>query len=317
MGAEVAVSGEQAAKTVLISGATGFVGTQLCDWLTRAGYVVRRLVRARGRNDAARAENPLDVVWSPLEGKLDVSALSGIYAVVHLAGESVNGRWTQKKKKLIYDSRVLGTRTLTQALLAVSAPPNVVVSASAIGYYGDRGSELLTETSAPADDFLARVCKDWESESEPIDAVSRRVNARLGIVLGPNGGALERMAKPFALGVGGKLGPGDQFVSWISLLDLCRLIEFCISHEQVHGAVNAVAPTPLTNEDLSRALAAHFHTRSWLHAPAFALRAALGEFAVEVLASKRVVPKVAQDHGFEWLHPEITKALAWAMPASA
>lgn len=311
------MAGEQSEKTVLVSGATGFVGTALCDWLERAGYVVRRLVRAPRKHDEASSRASRDVVWSPLSGEIDASALEGLHALVHLAGESVNGRWTAKKKALIHDSRVLGTRTLTRALLAVSQPPKVVVSASAIGYYGDRGSEPLTETSAPADDFLATVCKAWERESEPLDAVSRRVNARLGIVLGPNGGALDRMAKPFELGAGGKLGPGDQFVSWISLLDLCRLIEFCITCEQVRGPVNAVAPTPLTNEQLSRALAEHFHTRSWLHAPAFALRAALGEFAVEVLASKRVVPKVAQDHGFEWLHPEIKSALAWALPASA
>lgn len=301
------------AKTVLVSGATGFVGTYLCGLLTTSGYTVRRLVRHKPAYDGARGQTQ-DVVWSPMDGKVDVGELEDLYAVVHLAGESVNGRWTSKKKTLIHDSRVLGTRTLTRALLNLKRPPRVVVSASAIGYYGDRGSEQLTESSAPADDFLASVCKDWENESAPLDAVCRRVNPRLGIVLGPNGGALKQMAQPFQFGVGGKLGPGTQFVSWISLLDVCRLIEFCVSHDQIRGPINAVAPTPVTNDELSRALAAHLHTRSWLPAPSFAMRLALGEFSTEVLASKRVIPQVARECGFSWQHPVIAQALQWALP---
>jgi uncharacterized protein (TIGR01777 family) len=298
--------------TVLVSGATGFVGTELCRSLQRSGYVVWRLVREHSQSTN---EGFKDIVWSPMDGALDAKQLEGLEAVVHLAGESVNGRWTTNKKALIYDSRIVGTRTLTRALLALERPPKVVVSASAIGYYGDRGEELLTEDSLPANDFLAKVCADWERESEPLDAVCRRVNPRLGIVLGANGGALPQMAKPFQLGVGGKLGPGSQFVSWISLFDLCRLIQFCIEHPNVRGPINAVAPNPVTNEDLSHVLAAHFHTKAWLPAPSFALRIALGEFSTEVLASKRVLPKVARDNGFKWIHAELQQALQWAMPS--
>lgn len=301
------------AKSVLVSGATGFVGKHLCEQLVHSGYRVRRLVRKQREDASVPSGEGQDIVWSPLEGRLEPSELEGLHAVVHLAGESVNGRWTSNKKKRIYDSRIVGTRTLTRALLATKRPPAVVVSASAIGYYGDRGEEVLSESSAPADDFLANVCKDWERETEALDAVCRRVNTRLGIVLGPNGGALEKMAKPFTLGVGGKLGSGKQFVSWISLLDVCRLIEFCIADTRVRGAVNAVSPTPITNAEMSDVLARHFHTRSWLHAPSAALRLALGEFSTEVLASKKVVPTVAREHGFTWHHPELALALEWAL----
>lgn len=254
-----------------------------------------------------------EVSWDPERGQLAEDALDGVHGVVHLAGETVNGRWTSDKKERIEKSRVEGTRLLAQAIARAPNPPAVFVSASAIGYYGDRGEDELGETEPCGADFLARVCLAWERESHAVDAVSRRVNPRIGIVFGPDGGALTEMARPIRLGVGGRLGSGRQWVSWISLVDLARLIEFSLASDQVRGAVNAVAPSPVTNAHLTDEIGRLLNRPTWLTVPKFALNLALGEFATEVLSSKRVLAKGMTQAGFHYRHPTVTDALRWAL----
>lgn len=295
-----------AGRVVLVSGTTGFVGRFLCEHLRTRGFQIRRLVRHP-------AEQADEVPWDPSRQWVNEGALDGVDSVIHLAGESINGRWTTAKKERIRQSRVLGTRTLAQAIVASRTPPRVFVSASAIGYYGDRGDEELTEASAPGTDFLAEVCSAWEVESHPVDGVCRRVNPRLGIVLGPNGGALEKMAMPIRLGIGGKLGDGEQWVSWISLLDLARLLEWCLNQESTRGIVNAVTPHPVTNAELTDGIAHVLKRRAKLTIPALGARLALGEFANEVLSSKRVLPRVAEGAGFKWTHGSLLEALRWSL----
>lgn len=293
-------------RVVLVSGASGFVGRFACDYLIENRWQVRRLVRRA-------PQSPAEVQWDPERGKLAAHALDGVFGVVHLAGESVNGRWTASKKARILQSRVNGTRLLAEAIASASQPPAVFVSASAIGYYGDRAGELLDEGSTPSNDFLARVCLEWERAAQPVDSVCRRVHPRIGVVLGPGGGALTEMARPIRLGVGGKLGSGKQWTSWVSLLDLVRLLEFALSEPGLQGPINAVAPEPATNAELTTELARLLHRSAWLPAPGFALRLALGEFATEVLSSKRVLPRAALNAGFCFRHSNITDALQWAL----
>lgn len=293
-------------RVVLVSGASGFVGRFACDYLTQHGWRVRRLVRRT-------PQSPDEVDWDPERGELSARALDGVFGVIHLAGESVNGRWTASKKTRILQSRVNGTRLLAEAIARAVQPPRVFVSASAIGYYGDRGDELLDEHAAASDDFLARVCIEWERAARPVDSVCRRVHPRIGIVLGPGGGALLEMARPIRLGVGGVLGTGKQWVSWISLLDLVRLLEFAVTEPGLQGPINAVAPEPVTNATLTTELAQLLNRSAWLPAPSFALRLALGEFATEVLSSKRVLPRAALDAGFCFRHATVTEALRWSL----
>lgn len=293
-------------RVVLVSGASGFVGRFACDYLTENRWQVRRLVRRTARG-------PDEVSWDPERGELSAQALDGVFGVVHLAGESVNARWTEVKKKQILQSRVQGTRLLAEAIAKAAQPPAVFVSASAIGYYGDRGEELLDERASPSDDFLARVCLEWERAAQPVEGVCRRVHPRIGVVLGPGGGALTEMVRPIRLGVGGILGTGKQWTSWISLLDLARLLEFALSESTLQGGINAVAPEPVTNATLTAELARQLHRSAWLPVPGFVLRLALGEFATEVLSSKRVLPRSVLDAGFSFRHPGVTDALQWSL----
>lgn len=291
---------------MLVSGASGFVGRFACHYLREHGWRVKRLVR---RSPSGSDE----VGWDPARLWLSEGALDDVYGVLHLAGESVAGLWTDSKKERISTSRVNGTRTLAQAILESSRPPRVFISASAIGYYGERGEEELTEDSGAGQDFLAQVCIAWEAESKVVDAVCRRVNTRLGIVFGPDGGALEQLVRPIRWGVGGKLGDGRQWVSWISLLDLVRLFEFALCEEQLKGAMNAVAPHAVTNAELTKTIAQLLGRPSWLTVPKLALRLALGEFSGEVLSSKRVLPEVAKQAGFAWCHTYVTDGLRWSL----
>ncbi len=291
---------------MLVSGASGFVGSFTCNYLESNGWTVRRLVRREPRSDA-------EVRWDPDAEVLSVGALTGVFGVVHLAGESVNGRWTEAKKQRILASRVQGTRLLARSIANAAEPPAVFVSASAIGYYGDRGNDVVTESEPPGDDFLAHVCQAWEQESRAVDGVCRRVNPRIGIVFGPEGGALVEMARPIRFGVGGPLGSGRQWVSWVSLVDLARLIEFSLASDQVNGALNAVAPNPVTNAELTHEIGRLLNRPAWLTVPKIALRLALGEFATEILSSKKVLPKGATQAGFDYRHPTVTAALTWAL----
>ncbi len=283
---------------IAISGASGFVGRAATADLTAAGHVVVPLVR--GGN------------WDPATGQLDAAALGALDAVVHLAGENVaGGRWTAARKQRIADSRGPTTERLCRALAALPQPPGTLVSASATGFYGDRGDADLDERSAPGQGFLADVARAWESATEPARAAGIRVvNLRLGMVLDRSGGALQRMLLPFRLGLGGRLGDGRQWVSWITLGDLLRAIQFALVHTELQGPVLAVAPEPVTNAQFTRALARAVRRPAWFVVPKFALRALFGEMAAALLlASQRCRPQELCQAGFRFVQPAIGPAL--------
>jgi uncharacterized protein (TIGR01777 family) len=288
---------------ILVSGASGFVGGAVRDELSSRGDTVERLVR----DDSGKG-----VRWDPASGTFDASAANGADAVVHLAGENVAaGRWSPERKRSIYDSRVVGTRLLAAGLATCSRRPKVIVAASAIGFYGDRGDAEQTESSPSGNGFLAEVSRDWEAALQPArDAGIRVVHLRFGLVLSPNGGALARMLPPFRLGLGGRMGDGRQWISWMTLHDLVRVIELAVDDSSLAGPVNAVSPTPVRNADFTEALAAAVARPALLPVPAFVLRFALGEMADEtLLASTRAIPKILIDRGFRFDHPSLESAL--------
>ncbi len=274
--------------TVVISGASGLVGSALIPFLTTAGHHVTRLVRSSRAGD-------LDTLpWDPERGIVDHTRLDGFDAVVHLAGANIaEGRWTPERKHLIRESRVKGTRLLCEALARLTHPPKTLVCASAIGFYGDRGAEALGEESPPGAGFLAEVCQAWEAATQPAEERGIRVvHARLGIVLSRAGGALVKMLLPFQLGVGGTLGSGAQYMSWITLDDVVGALHHMLVSESLHGAVNVVAPTPVTNRVFTKILGQMLKRPTVLPVPAFALRVALGEMVdALLLASTRVEPQ--------------------------
>lgn len=292
---------------ILISGASGMVGTALCDVLKSQGHAVTRLTR--GKSGAG------DVFWDPLAGKLDPGALTGIDAAVHLAGENIAGRWTDSKKKSIRDSRTLGTRTLCDALAKMSTPPKVLVSASAIGLYGNRGDELLTETSAPGSGFLPDVCKEWEAATAPAEKAGiRTVHLRIGVILSAKGGALAKMLTPFKMCVGGVIGSGAQYMSWVSLDDVVGAVTFALTHENLSGAANLAAPIPVTNRDFTKTLGKVISRPTIFPMPAFAARLAFGEMADDLLlGSARVKPERLQQAGYVFKYPELEGAIRAAL----
>jgi len=295
---------------VVVSGASGLVGSALCEQLRGDGHTVRRMVRRPVDKSSD------DIYWSVAEKKLEAEKLEGVDAVVHLAGENIaGGRWTTKRKKRISDSRVLGTNLLATVLAARQAKPSVFVCASAIGFYGDRGDEELTEDSPPGDNFLAHTCMNWEAACDSAEQAGIRVaNARIGLVLSKSGGALGKMLLPFKLCLGGRLGDGKQYMSWISLDDLVAGLRFLIDHEQMSGPVNLTAPNPVTNAAFTRTLGEVLGRPTPFPAPSFALKMALGQMANELLlASARVVPKRLRDAGFEFRHTQLDDALRAAL----
>jgi uncharacterized protein (TIGR01777 family) len=287
---------------VLISGASGLLGSAIGRAFETEGAVVTRLVRSR-----AAGEN--HIFWEP--GQL-LTLPSRFDAVVHLAGESVVGRWTAAKKARIRDSRVLGTRTLAEAVAGMESKPRVLVAASAIGFYGDRGDEVLNEESSPGTGFLAEVCREWESASDPVERAGVRVvQIRTGAVLSPHGGALGQMLLPFRLGLGGRLGSGKQWLSWIHVDDFVGAVRHVLGSETARGPVNLVGPNPVPNAEFSTTLGKALARPTVLSAPAFALRLALGEMADEVLlAGQRVRPDRLLASGYEFRFRELGVAFA-------
>ena len=288
---------------VLISGATGMIGSALSRELMDGGNLVTRLTRSPGSED---------VGWDPSRGEIDASRLAGHDAVVHLAGESISeGRWTAEKKRRLLESRRQGTGLLAESLANLPEPPEVMVSASAVGYYGDRGDELVDESSPPGKGFLADVCKDWEAATAPArDAGIRVVNLRIGVVLDTKGGALSQMLTPFKLGAGGVLGSGRQYISWITLEDVVRAIQFCLASSAMSGPVNGVAPEPVTNRELTKTLGRVLRRPTMFPMPAFAARMAFGEMADEMLlGGSRVQPRALSSAGFQWNQPALEPAL--------
>jgi len=291
---------------VLISGASGLVGSELVTFLTQNGHHIKRLVRKEPKPDAN------EIKWEPASSEIEQTDLEGLDAVVHLAGENIaGGRWTSQRKALIRDSRVQGTRLLSETLAKLERPPKVLVSASAIGFYGDRGDEVLDEESNPGSNFLAEVCKEWEAACEAAGKKDIRVvNLRFGVILSAAGGALAKMLLPFKMGVGGVVGSGSQYMSWITIDDAVGAIQHALLTESLHGAVNVVAPTPVTNREFTKTLGRILKRPTLFTMPAFAARLAFGEMADELLlASTRVEPAKLISSNFQFQFPELEDGL--------
>jgi len=298
---------------VLISGVTGFIGARLAETLSAAGHEVWGLSRDPA---AARKKVPQlteAFAWNPVAQQPPAEALVDVGAVVHLAGELVAGRWTKKKKERIQDSRVVGTRNLVKAMESPNRPP-VLVSSSAIGFYGDRGDSKLSEDSKPGHDFLADVCRGWEKEAERAEELGIRVViVRTGVVLAPGGGALKAMLPPFKMGAGGPMGSGRQWWSWIHRDDLVGLFQRAVEDDTMRGVYNGTAPNPMRQKEFGNVLGKVLHRPSFVPTPAFALRLLLGGFSSELLTSKRVIPERLEKHGFEFRYAELESALRQAL----
>lgn len=295
---------------VLITGATGFIGTRLCTALAEKGCEPIALSR---NPDSAKKKLP-DVKtierWDPLKEIPPLQAIEQSKAVVHLAGENVAGRWNEEKKRLIRESRVVSTKNLVDALKKAAKRPEVLISASAIGYYGDRGDEILTEDSSPGEGFLSDICRDWEREAARAEELGIRVvSIRIGIVLGTDGGALKEMLFPFRLGVGGPLATGKQWMAWIHRDDLVGIILHVLQNSSVRGAINGTAPFPVQNSEFSKTLGRVLHRPAVFKVPSLALKLLFGEFAAFLLQSERVVPRVVKDSGYIFQYETLSAAL--------
>ena len=291
---------------ILISGSSGLIGTALIERLSRSGHRIMRLVR---REPASGDGN---VFWDPYGGKIEASKLEGIDAVVHLAGKSIGaGRWTSSAKREMVESRTIPTQFLAETVSSLKSRPRLFLSASAVGYYGDRKDETMTDASQPGEGFLSDLCVAWEKACEPaIAAGIRTVSLRIGLVLSADGGALPRMAAPFRFGVGGKLGSGRQYMSWITLDDLISVFEFVLADGTLWGPVNAVTPHPVQNAEFTKALARALHRPALVAVPAFALKLLLGEMGETLLlSSARILPEKLERAGFSFQEPDLQPAL--------
>ena len=296
---------------ILVTGSSGLVGTALVSSLARSGHTVCRLVRPQSAGGEWAREG-FAVAWNPETGELGGAGV-GADAVVNLAGASIaDGRWTAQRKALLRASRIDTTRALVGALARMNARPRVLVSASAIGIYGDRGDEVLTEESNPGTDFLASLAREWEAEALKAEALGIRVVlARFGIILARAGGALPKMMLPFKIGAGGKLGSGQQWMSWVTLEDVVGSLEIALEKNGMRGAVNIVAPQPMPNAVFTKVLAKAMHRPALFPTPAFALRLALGEMAdALLLSSQRILPVALEKLGYRFLHADLPSALS-------
>ncbi len=292
---------------VLISGASGLLGRALVSHLRADGCDVRRLVRRA-------SQAPDEFTWDPAAGQLDPSALEGVDVVVNLSGAGLaDHRWTDHYRRVLRASRVDSTRTITQAVAEADPKPRVLLNASAIGWYGDTGEHAVTEEAGPGSGFLAELCREWEAAAEPADRAGLRVVfLRTGLVLTRQGGLLGPLLPLFRWGLGGRLGSGRQYMSWISLHDWLGAVRFLMSHD-VAGPVNLTAPYPVTNAEFTKALAQQLHRPVLFWVPGFALRIVMGEFGTESLASQRVLPDVLTRAGYRFTHSELPAALQWAL----
>jgi uncharacterized protein (TIGR01777 family) len=297
---------------IAITGASGLIGRRLLKNLAAAGHSLHVLSRHAGTNLPPGVRLS---VWDSTRGEPPADSLQDVDGVVHLAGEPVAQRWTAQARQAIRESRVTGTRNLVQALAKLPRKPEVLVCGSAVGYYGDRGDEILHESSLPGADYLAQLCVDWEKEAQAAEGLGIRVvRVRTGVVLDARGGALPRMLPPFRMGVGGKLGNGKHWMSWIHLEDLAALFQFALANP-ISGPVNGVVPNPVINAEFTRALAAAVHRPAIFPVPAFALRLLFGEMSEILLASQRALPQAAEGAGFRFRYPELAPALADVLKA--
>ncbi len=299
---------------ILVAGSSGLVGTALVKALGRDGHMVCRLMRPESTANN-EVKDGFNVAWNPATGELGGAGV-GPDAVVNLAGASIaGGRWTAERKAVLRASRIDTTRALVEALAKMNVRPSVLVSASAIGIYGNRGDELLTEESQAGADFLAELAREWEAEALKAEALGIRVVlARFGIILARGGGALGKMLLPFKMGAGGRLGAGQQWMSWVALEDVVGILRMAIEKAAVKGAVNVVAPQPVKNAEFTKALAKALHRPALLPAPAFALRLVLGEMAdALLLGSQRVTPQKLEQLGYSFLHPDLPAALNYVL----
>lgn len=299
-------------STIVVSGSSGFIGSALCEALEARGDRVARLVRP-GRRVAT---DQRAIAWDPERRTIDPGALEGVDAVVHLAGEGIaDRRWTEAQKKRIRDSRADGTKLLAHALSQLAEKPALFLCASAVGIYGDRGATPLDELADPGRDFLAEVCLAWEQAAQPAEHAGIRVaHSRFGVVLDPAGGALAKMLPPFKLGLGGKLGSGEQYMSWIARSDAVRALLHLLDTPTLSGAINVTAPTPVTNAQLTAALGKALRRPTVFAVPGFAARAVFGEMAqVALLSGARVLPRRLLDSGFQFEHADLDAYLAGAL----
>ncbi|HKW89135.1 MAG TPA: TIGR01777 family oxidoreductase [Candidatus Acidoferrales bacterium] len=295
---------------ILVSGSSGFVGTALCASLRREGHTLGRLTRSGSITASGYADEAIR--WEPPTGSLDLAAMEAADAVVHLAGASIaSGRWTQAKKELLRASRIDSTRHLVGGIAKLKHKPRVFICASAIGYYGDRGHEILTESSAPGNDFLSRLCVEWEAAASEAERIGIRVvMLRFGIILDAHGGALPRILLPFRFGAGGRLGSGKQWMSWIALEDVVAIIHHAIGNDSLRGPMDTVSPNPITNIEFTKIVAKVLHRPALFPAPRFALRLALGEMADALLfSSQRVIPEKLAELRYSFRHPDLQEAL--------
>lgn len=293
---------------VLITGGTGFIGSELRSMLLQEGHSLSIITRSPAKYEDETANNQQFLSW---DDDL-IAAMNEADAVINLAGSSIFGqRWTEEIKQRIYSSRIDTTKKLADAIQQADQPPGVMVSASAVGYYGDRGDDILTEDEPPADEFLSKVCVDWEAAAQPVkDAGVRLAIPRIGIVLETGGGAMQQMLTPFKLGVGGPIGSGEQYFPWIHMHDLCQGLIFPLENESFKGAYNLNAPNPVTMNEFADKLGDVLHRPSFFRVPEFALNLILGEAAEPILDSLRVQPKRLQQAGFDFRFPYVKEALA-------
>jgi uncharacterized protein len=301
---------KEAQMKILVTGSSGFVGTALVPNLERAGHTVYRLIRPGTRPATGGGGQGFNANWDPATGELG-SAAVGADVVVNLAGTSIaDGRWTPQRKQLLRSSRVETTRALLSALARMTTRPGALISASAIGYYGSRAEEILTEESQPGNDFLSQIGQEWEAEAAKAEALGMRVvRARFGVILSKHGGALQKMLPPFKFGLGGKIGSGSQWMSWITLEDVVAILRFAIENAAVQGPINVVSPQPLRNAEFTKALAKALRRPAIFPVPAFVLRLMLGEMAdALLLSSQRVLPGQLEKFGYRFLHRDLPAA---------